>query len=144
MAEKDLNYEKQIIDRQRRLTELLGTPGSEQNVANAIIDEIKDVVDEYWINSNGSLLAVMKGRDESSAILLDAHTDEIGFVISHITEKGFAYFTLLGGFDERILLGQSVFVETKDGTRVYGVIGALPPHILSADDRKKPITAKIE
>ncbi|GAG91609.1 unnamed protein product [marine sediment metagenome] len=101
MGKKDLEYENLIVERQKRLTEILGVSGFEDKVVSAIIEEIKDVVDEYWINSNGSLLAVMKGKDEQSAVLLDAHTDEIGFIISHITDKGFAYFTLLGGFLRR-------------------------------------------
>ena len=91
------SYKQKIVERQRRLSEILGVPGHEENVVKDIIEEIKPVVDKYWVNPNGSLMAVIRGKSDS-AILLDAHTDEIGFIINHITEKGFSYFTLLGGF----------------------------------------------
>lgn len=139
-SETEYSYEQKIVERQRRLSEILGVPGHEENVVKDIIEEIKPVVDRYWINPNGSLMAVIRGKSDS-AILLDAHTDEIGFIISHITDKGFSYFTLLGGFDERILLGQSVIIQNENNKRIFGVIGALPPHILSAEERKKPIAA---
>ena len=138
MTELNISQERTIVERQKRLSEILGVSGYEQNVVNSIIDEIKPVVDKYWIDSTGNLLAIMQASPDRPAILLDAHTDEIGFIITHVSEKGFAYFTLIGGWDERILLGQSIIVEPK-GERIFGVIGALPPHILTSEERKKTI-----
>ncbi|MHA1724429.1 MAG: M42 family metallopeptidase [Promethearchaeota archaeon] len=130
--------EKRVIERQKQLSEILGVSGREEKVVQFIIGEIEQYVDEYWIDANGNLMAVINGPKESPALLLDAHVDEIGFIITHVNENGFAYFMLIGGWDERILLGQSVIVEPENH-RLYGVIGALPPHIVPESERKKPI-----
>jgi putative aminopeptidase FrvX len=67
--------------------------------------------------------------------------DEIGLMVTHVTEQGFAYFTPIGGWDDRLLLGQNVIAEPRDA-RLYGVVGALPPHITSAEERKKSLNAE--
>jgi len=136
MNVSDTSYERKIIERQRRLSELLGVSGNEEKVVNSIKNEVKDVLDELWIDDTGNLLGVIKGPADSPAILLDAHTDEIGFMITHIDNNGFAYFTSIGGWDSRILLGQNVIVEPND-ERIYGVIGAVPPHITKQAERKE-------
>ncbi len=130
--------EKQVIERQRLLSDMLGVSGNEEKVVQFIISEIEQYVDKYWIDAHGNLMAVINGQKDHHALLLDAHTDEIGFIITHINEKGFAYFMLMGGWDERVLLGQSVIVEPEHH-RLHGVIGALPPHVVPESERKKPI-----
>lgn len=138
----DSSYTRQIIDRQRRLSEILGVSGHEEKVTATIAQEIEGVVDKFWVDNLGNLLAVMFATGENTrdlpAILLDAHADEIGFIVIHVTEQGFAYFTLVGGWDERLFLGQHAIVEVTD-QRLSGVVGALPPHITSAEERAKPI-----
>src|SRR5271157_310592 len=132
--------EGQIVDRQRRLSDILGVSGHEEKVVEEIIGEIEGVVDKYWIDKMGNLLGVMNATSEhaanDSAILLDAHTDEIGFMITHITDQGFLYFTLIGGWDERLFLGHSAIMEEGD-QRFYGIVGALPPHITSQEERAR-------
>jgi len=68
-------------------------------------------------------------------VMLDAHMDEIGFMITHIENDGFLRFTALGGWDARLLLAHAVTIRTRDGALLRGVVGSLPPHILSAEDR---------
>lgn len=130
-------YVLKIIERQKRLSEILGVSGHEEKVVEFIQNEVKDVMDELWVDENGNLLGVMKGESED-AILIDAHTDEIGFMLTHIDDKGFCRFTTLGGWDPRTLLGQNVIAE-PEGKRLFGVIGALPPHITKPEDRIKII-----
>lgn len=137
MSESD--YVSRIVNRQKVLSEILGVSGNEEKVVKQIIEEIKPYVDNYWVDATGNLLAVIEGPPGSPAILLDAHTDEIGFMITHVDEKGFAYFTTVGGWDERMFLGQSVIIEPKD-ERLFGVVGALPPHILPPESRKESVT----
>ena len=139
MNKFDQEYEKGIIERQRRLSEALGVSGHEEKVVEILIEEIEPYVDKYWVDVTGNLLAVIEGPAGSPAILLDCHTDEIGFMITHVDENGFAYFTTVGGWDERMFLGQSVIVEPSD-ERLFGVVGALPPHILTPEKRKEPVT----
>ncbi|TXT60155.1 MAG: putative enzyme [Promethearchaeota archaeon] len=132
----DKTYEAMVIERQKNLSKLLGVSGNEEKVVKFIIEEVKDTLDDYWVDDTGNLLGVIKGPSKSPAILLDAHTDEIGFMITHIDDNGFSYFTPIGGWDNRILLGQNVIVE-PNGERIYGVIGAVPPHITKQSERKE-------
>jgi len=134
----DSDYERRIIERQRNLSEILGVSGHEEKVVKFIVEEIDQFVDKHWIDSTGNLMAIINGPTGSRGILLDAHTDEIGFIISHVDERGFAYFVPMGGWDERVLLGQSIIIEPNE-KRIYGVIGALPPHIVPEEERKKPV-----
>ncbi len=132
----DPKYKKQIITRQKQLSEILGVSGHEEKVVDFLINEIESYVDKYWVDVTGNLLAVIQGPSDAPAILLDAHTDEIGFIVTHVTNNGFVYFVPIGGWDERLLLGQNVIIEPKN-ERIHGIIGALPPHILSKETRKK-------
>ena len=131
---------KDLIDLQRQLSELIGVSGSEQEVSAFIKEIIIPLVDEAWIDGLGNLLAIKKGKsNDSHKIMLDAHMDEVGLIINHIEEDGFLRFGLVGGFDRRILLAQAVILKANDGSRIHGVIGAKPPHLLSAEEAKKPI-----
>ena len=140
MIQKTAEYQRLVKDRQRRLSEVLGVSGREDKVRDLIIAEIEPVVEKYWVDKMGNLIAVM-GESGKSPILLDAHLDEIGLMVTHVTEQGFAYFTPIGGWDDRLLLGQNVIAEPQN-YRVHGVIGALPPHITSVEERRKSLDAE--
>jgi endoglucanase len=73
--------------------------------------------------------------------MLAGHMDEIGFMVRHITKEGFVKFVPLGGWWDQVLLGQRVIIKTHKGD-VVGVIGAKPPHLLPADERKKVVEKK--
>ena len=66
------------------------------------------------------------------------HIDEIGLAITHVDEKGFAWFTPIGGWDPQILVGQRVSVQARDGA-VAGVIGRKPVHLLKDEQKKKAV-----
>lgn len=69
------------------------------------------------------------------------HIDEIGLAVTHIDEKGFLYFSPIGGWDPQILVGQRVAVQAREGA-VPGVVGRKPLHLLDADQRKKVVELK--
>ena len=78
------------------------------------------------------------GGDARPLVAIVGHIDEIGLAITHVDDKGFAYFTPIGGWDPQILVGQRVEVQSKDGA-VPGVIGRKPIHLLKDDQRKQAV-----
>lgn len=125
------------LDLLKRLCEMPGVPGSEHRVRALIEDEIKGLFDTVETDPMGSLLCRRDGKGGPKVMLL-CHMDEIGFLVSHITDKGFLYLQPVGGFDPRNLFSRRVKVCTDDGD-YPGVMnpGGRPVHIASPEDRKK-------
>jgi putative aminopeptidase FrvX len=138
MKSESLKIES-IKDLQQKLSSLIGISGHEEDVSNFILNEIQnnELADKAWIDPLGNVLAIKEGKDGDNRILLDAHIDEIGFMISHVEKKGFLRFVLIGGWDTRILLGQSVVLKSDTGEIFNGIIGSKPPHLTSVEERKK-------
>ena len=132
------------IDLLRRLCETPGVPGHEHRIRDLILSEVKGLFDEVTVDPMGSLLcrrdarkAPKKGEQPKKVMLL-CHMDEIGFLVSHITDKGFVHVQPVGGFDARNLFSRRVLVSTDDGD-LKGVMnpGGKPIHISSREERKK-------
>ncbi|NVM36991.1 MAG: M42 family metallopeptidase [Candidatus Lokiarchaeota archaeon] len=140
MNDETLNIES-IKDFQKKLSTLLGVSGHEEEVRLFILEEIekRELADKSWIDPLGNVLAIKEGNDGNDRILLDAHIDEIGFMISHIDKKGFLRFVSIGGWDNRILLGQSVILKSGEGQIFHGIIGSKPPHLSTIEERKKVV-----
>ena len=130
---------KRIKSLQEELSTLIGVSGHEDDVSSFILNliERENLADKAWIDPLGNVLAIKEGTNGEDRILLDAHIDEIGFMISHIEKNGFLRFVPIGGWDIRILLGQSVVVRSKVGEIFHGIIGSKPPHLTSVNERKK-------
>ena len=94
--------------------------------------------DEVSTDNLGSLLFTKKGRSDRPVVLIPAHIDEVGFIVSSVNEQGYLTFNPLGDWFHQVLLGQRVKVRTSKGV-VAGVIAAKPPHLLSADERSKVV-----
>lgn len=134
----------EIVDMQRKLVSFVGVSGREQDVANFILSEIKKYTDKSWIDPLGSVLAIIEGNDKSKTrVLIDAHMDEIGFIISHITNDGFLKFSPMGGIDKRLYPGTRVIIKNIKNEHITGIIGLPPVHLTSATDREKvlPVTS---
>ncbi|MGD2078804.1 MAG: M42 family peptidase, partial [Chloroflexota bacterium] len=122
----------------KRLTEAVGVSGDEKEVRILIRDLIVDHVDEWRVDSMGNLIAIKKGDGSSQMrVMVDAHMDEVGLMITGIDRDGTLKFTTVGGFDDRALLGKVVQVGPK---RLNGVIGARPIHLLKASARKRVVS----
>ena len=121
------------------LCEVAGAPGHENRVREIVLKEIKPLVDEINIDNMGNVVAVKKGK-EGKKVMIGAHMDEIGFIVTHIDDKGFVYFHTLGGFDPKTLTAQRVIIHGKED--VVGVMGSKPIHLMSVADRKKVPTTK--
>jgi endoglucanase len=73
-------------------------------------------------------------------IQIAAHMDEIGMVVKHVDEKGYIYFIKVGGINDSILPGKLVEIINKKGEHIKGILGTKPPHLMAAEEAKKPIT----
>ena len=126
------------IDILQQLSDAFGVSGFEDDVRKAITDLISPHVDEVKTDVLGNLIALRRGSGDKM-LMLDAHTDEVGFVVKWIDDRGYLRIAPIGGWDDRIVPGHRVVIVTRDGSRAYGVIGTAPPHILSPEERKAPI-----
>ena len=84
----------------KTICEIPGAPGFEDKIRKFVIEQIKDLVDEYYIDPMGSVIATKKGSGDKK-VMVAAHMDEIGFIVTHIDEDGFIRFHPLGGFDPK-------------------------------------------
>ena len=111
-----------------------GTSGDEGKVRDYIITQIKDYC-EYSVDNLGSIIAYKKGRKApAQKISFNAHMDEVGFIITGITDDGYLRFTSVGGIDSRVCLDRIVTVGKK---AVKGVIGDKAFHLLSSDEKDR-------
>lgn len=125
------------VDTLNILSNAIGISGHEEDVREAIQDIVKDLVDEIRVDTLGNLIATRRGSGDLT-LMLDAHMDEIGFLVSFIESNGFLRFTPIGGWDPRIIPSHSMTVVADDGTHIHGVIGVPPPHITPPADRERP------
>lgn len=110
-----------------------GTSGDEGAVRQFVISQIKDCC-EYSVDNLGNIIAFKKGKKTpDKKIIIDAHLDEVGLIITHIEKSGFLRFTTVGGIDTAALL----FRKVRIGGVVTGVIGGKPIHLCDGDERKK-------
>jgi tetrahedral aminopeptidase len=128
------------IDLLRRLCETPGAPGREHRVRALIEKEIDGLFDEVRTDAMGSLLCVRKARggDNPLKVMLLCHMDEIAFLVTHVSDKGYIHVDPVGGFDPRNLFSRRVLVCTRESD-IKGVMnpGGRPIHISSAEERKK-------
>lgn len=123
------------------LTDANGIPGNERQPREVMEKYMKPLADELFTDNLGSLIAKKVGNENGPKIMVAGHLDEIGFMVTRIDDKGFIYFQTVGGWWSQVMLAQRVTIMSGDGD-ITGVIGSKPPHILSADARKKPIDIK--
>ena len=117
----------------KELTEAVGVSSYEHEVRILILDLIKAHVDEWHVDAMGNLIATKKGTGASNLrVLVDAHMDEVGLMITGYDSNGTLKFEGVGGFNDRTLLGKVVQIGPK---KITGIIGARPIHLLNASQR---------
>jgi len=122
----------------QELAEAPGVPGFEAPAREVMGRYLKPVADQVITDNLGGVAGVLRGGSERPRVMVAGHLDEVGFLVSHITEEGFLRFQTLGGWWSQVMLAQRVRVLTRKGELV-GVIGSKPPHLLSPEDRKQPV-----
>jgi endoglucanase len=116
-----------------------GAPGFEQKVRELVLKEVKSLVDEVEIDNMGNVYAIKRGTGDKR-VMIGAHMDEIGFIVTHIDDNGFIRFHTLGGFDPKTLTAQRVIVHGKKD--VIGVMASKPIHVMSPEERNKVAKTK--
>lgn len=122
------------IDLLNKICTTPGAPGFEQRIREVVLKEIKGLVDEVEIDNMGNVYAIKRGQAEKK-VMVGAHMDEIGFMVTHIDDKGFIRFHTLGGFDPKTLTAQRVIIHGKKD--VIGVMASKPIHVMTPDERNK-------
>jgi len=128
--------DKHSLDLLRELTEAPGLPGHEDAIRHIVARRAKGLA-EVSYDRLGSVICKKVGG-KGPRIMIPGHMDEIGFVISGITDDGYLRFTQLGGWWPNVVLSQRVTVMTSKGD-LLGITGSRPPHVLSTEERNKPL-----
>lgn len=121
------------------LLNTIGVSGFESDVCLSFADYIKNDVDDVHFDIMGSAIAFLKGKKSDSTIMIEAHADEIGFQVLHISESGYVYIRRNGGIDEQCLPGSQVVIQTRDRNLIPGVIGKKPIHLQKVEERKSTL-----
>lgn len=123
-----------MLEMIKELCALSGISGRENAVRDYIVNQIKGYA-EYSVDPLGNLIVFKKGRKPAkNKVMLDAHMDEVGLIITAITAEGYLKFVKVGGIDSRVMLGRTVKVGDK---AVNGVIGIKPIHLVDKGEEAK-------
>ena len=130
-----------------KLCNAIAVSGDEGEVRKIVLEEIKPHVDEMRVDAVGNVLAIKHGAALSATrskgrspkrlrLMLDAHMDEVGFMIVSDDGEGIYRFETVGGIDTRHLLGKQVYVGKE---LTPGVIGGKPVHLMDGDERRRKV-----
>jgi len=108
-----------------RLSNAFGISGREDEVREIVKEELKGLCDEVWVDNLGSVIGHRKGSPPR--LVLDAHIDEVGFMVNHIDKEGFVRVLPVGGVDQRVFYAQRVKIFGRK--LIKGVVGSTPPHL---------------
>lgn len=125
----------------KTLTELPGTSGNEHMVRRFMREQLSKYADEVVQDKLGSIFGVRRGAPDGPTVMVAGHMDEVGFMVTQITENGMLRFQTIGGWWSQVLLAQRVQIMTDNGP-VIGVIGSIPPHLLDESQKSKPMDIK--
>ena len=120
----------------RALAGASGTSGREHRVADIVRPELEAACDRVDEDPLGGLVGVRAGAGpDAPRLLLAAHMDEIGLMVTHVEDRGFLRVIPLGGWDPRTLVGQRVRVHGRRD--LLGVVGTTPVHLLDEAERRR-------
>ncbi|MBN6205547.1 M42 family metallopeptidase [Ralstonia pickettii] len=130
---------QETLDLFKNLTELQGASGNEHAVRAFMKKELEKYADDIVQDNLGGVFGVKRGA--GPRVMVAGHMDEVGFMVTQITDNGMLRFQTLGGWWNQVMLAQRVQVMTENGP-VIGVISSIPPHLLTEAQRSKPMEIK--
>ncbi len=116
------------------LDERHGVSGAENDIRECVKELFSKLCTDVSVDALGNVIGIKKGTNPSApSIMIEAHMDELGMMVSSVTDEGSLKFVPIGGFDPKVLPGTEVTVHGKE--KLFGLIGAMPPHLVT--DKKK-------
>ncbi|MCL2560429.1 MAG: M20/M25/M40 family metallo-hydrolase [Turicibacter sp.] len=121
----------------KKLSDVNGISGFEDEVVELCKAEIKDVVDFDEDSLRNLYFSAKTNTGTRPKVWLDAHTDEVGFIVQYLKNNGTLQFLPVGGWAPSSVVASKVRVQTKDGAYIPGIVAAKPPHFMSEAERSK-------
>lgn len=126
---------QETLTKMKELTELHAVPGFEEEVRDYLQEKMAPFVDEIIGDNMGSIYGIKKSKKKNAPkVLVAAHMDEIGFMVTEMTKEGMLKFTPLGGVSPDVWLSQTLQVKTKDNHYYNGVVGSIPKHFRTGNE----------
>ena len=127
------------FDLLKRLCETPGISSREEQMRRLVADELRPLADSLEADVMGNVIATKKGAEGGPRVMIAAHTDEIGFVVKYIDDRGFIRLSPVGGWDPRNMVAQRVWVHGFAGQSLRGTLmpGGKPIHLLTPDEAKQ-------
>ncbi len=130
-----------VLDYMKQLDSVFGLSGREHDVAEKVKEIFSKYCNEVTVDSFGNVIGRRSAKSRNApSVMLEAHMDELGLMVSRINEHGSLNFVTIGGFDPKVLPGTEVTVHAKEP--LFGVIGAKPPHLIT-DRSKAPSVSEL-
>ncbi|MET3850484.1 M42 family metallopeptidase [Paenibacillus sp. OAE614] len=127
----------------RKLTEFPAASGFEKDLRAYFKEAVTPFTNEFVQDRLGSLFGVLHGDENGPKVMVAGHFDEVGFLVTGITEAGMVRFQPLGGWWSQAVLSQRLQIITPNGpVTVFGVVGSTPTHLLDESQRSKPVDIK--
>lgn len=124
----------------KHVSTIIAPSGYEKEVIDAWCEEMSQYVDEINLTNIGNAVAVKHGcGDTRKKIMITAHADEIGIIVTYIDNNGYLYFDEIGGIDTNILPGRTVLIKGVDNRIIKGVIGVKPIHLQKDSGSKQSL-----
>ncbi len=131
----------EVLSLIQELCDASGPSGYEGKIREIFVRRATPLADSISQDRLGSAIATKVGQKDGPKVLLAGHMDEVGFLVTRITDDGFIKFQQLGGWWDQVMLAQRFRVVTGHG-EVIGVIGSKAPHVLTPEDRAKVYVRK--
>ena len=123
---------KELFERLQSLVTIPATSGFEQGIARRMVEEMRSVADRVEVDAFGNVYGVIPGAPGGPRVMIPAHSDSVGMIVSHLEENGYLRCDVIGSVPANLLYAQRVLVMTGVGPRV-GVVGSKPGHIAFRD-----------
>jgi putative aminopeptidase FrvX len=121
-----------------KLSNAFGPSGSEEDVAELLRGAVETYADETCVDKLGNVLFYHNGKEGYPKVMLAAHMDEIGFIVTFVEDTGFLRFDTIGGVSNILMPGQRILLRGERGY-LKGIVGTKPPHLMTPEEQAKII-----